>query len=190
MCKRILPLAIIFVAIWVLVWQYAKPNCLDTVQETMRHNWAGRGAYSIKVDRRPDSCSFEASDSYYVFQFNDGRTGRWREVMTYRHRSAVNLENKFVRTVDENTAYVFIFDKIAVTADGGQNWTFWDAKKELAGWKNGAGESLNDVRIETVELDETGRGAMRLEDLGRDQKVRTVFELSTDDFGKTWKNSK
>ena len=180
MLKRVLPLGIIFLAVWALVWQSAKPNCFDTVHERLQHDWSGAAPYSLRVERRPDNCGYGPSDSYYFFEVKSSGSDEWREVMTYRHHDPLNLRPQWLRAVGERVAYVYIFDHFAVTTDGGRTWTEWSVAKNLPDYRR--------AEIESVKLDENGRGLMTLKRTPPTSGAAAPLarELVTGDFGRTW----
>ena len=187
MLKRVLPLGIIFLAVWALVWQSAKPNCFDTVQERRQEDWSGNAPYSLRIERRPDNCGYGPSDSYYFFEVRTNGSNEWREVMTYRRHDPLSLRPQWLRAVNERVAYVYLFDRFAVTTDGGRTWAVWSAENDLSDYRRPGADAPHRVEIESVRLDETGRGLMTL---GRTPQTGDAAplarELVTSDFGRTW----
>ena len=188
MLKRVLPLGIIFLAVWALVWQSAKPNCFDTVHERLQQDWSGAAPYSLRVERRPDNCGYGPSDSYYFFEVKTNGSDEWREVMTYRHNEPFSLRPQWLRPINERVAYVYLLDRFAVTTDGGRTWALWSADQNLSDYRKAGADAPHRVEIESVRIDETGRGLMTLKRTPQTKASAAPLarELVTADFGRTW----
>ena len=104
--------------------------------------------------------------------------------MTYRFDDPIELRSEYIHIVNENTAYIFIIDRYAVTTDSGKTWKIWNAEKDLTDWKRGEDEYPNWAKIDEINLGENGNGKMKLERING--KKGLIKELHTDNFGKTW----
>lgn len=67
----------------------------------------------------------------------------------------------------------------AVTTDGGNNWSVWDATKEIPDWQWSTYGVISDVRIEA-----DGTGKMVLKSIA--DSTRKVPNFRTSDFGRHW----
>ncbi len=183
--KRILPVSIIFLASAIGFWKYQNP-CVESIDSTYQNGWQGENPFSIKVERVPESCSFAAvvAGANYIFSARQGNSENWHEIMTYRFDDPIELKSEYVRIVNENTAYIFIIDRYAVTTDSGKTWKIWNAEKDLTDWKRAEDKYPNWAKIDEINLEENGSGKMKLERVNSGKGL--TKELHTNNFGKTW----
>jgi hypothetical protein len=98
--------------------------------------------------------------------------------MGFRHDDPITIPHDSVRFISDKVGYVFLGWKCAVTNDGGQTWSVWDADKDVPHWS-----CCNYGLIRAVELSVQGRGKMTLHTIpGRNEPT----ELMTEDYGKHW----
>ena len=145
-------------------------------------NWtddAGVGRFSIRVTAFDESGAGMVPGAYYKFESAQGAGPDWREVMTFRHDGPVPIPRDQVRRAGESVAYLFMGWMYAVTTDGGDSWTVWDAARDLPGWR-----CCNYGLIQDVALNADGTGTMtcKVIDAGRGE----IPTLVTTDFGRTW----
>jgi len=81
-----------------------------------------------------------------------------------------------VRFVNDKVAYVFLYDKLAVTVDGGLSWSSWSLGQTNPEWKP------KRAIIRDVILSGDGSGRMEIEVFTSSAEIT----LQTHDFGKTW----
>jgi hypothetical protein len=113
---------------------------------------------------------------YYVFESSPSGVDKWQKIMTFRHDDPVPIPRNQVRFVNQQVAYIFMGWLYAVTVDGGQSWSVWDASKD-----NQLSKSYNYDMIREVNISDDGRGNMVLNLTGNKRE-----ELSTKDFGTHW----
>jgi len=118
--------------------------------------------------------------TYYVFESARAGSDAWREFMTLRHDDRPEIPKDQVRFVNDNVGYVFMGWMFAVTTDGGNTWSIWDATRDVPDWQWSKYGVIRDVRL---ELD--GSGKMVLEPV--DDANRKVPEFRTNDFGRHWR---
>ena len=137
------------------------------------------GVGDVRIVEREEAGPVFLAGVFYVVAARTSETSRWRKVMTFRHDDQGGIPDGAVTVVSDQTAFVILGWMYAVTTDGGQHWTVWDAKDDLVGW-----QCCNYALIEHVALNSDGTGAMRLSviDPGRGE----VPMLVTTDFGRTW----
>lgn len=73
--------------------------------------------------------------------------------------------------INETSVYFYVGRAYGLTQDKGENWTFWEADKDLLGDKGS-----NFGFIQSVRVEENGVGVMILD----------ALELTTENFGETW----
>ena len=113
---------------------------------------------------------------YYVFESSPLGVDRWQEIMTFRHDDPVPIPRNQVRFVTRQVAYIFMGWLYAVTIDGGQSWSVWDASKN-----DQLSKSYNYDMIREVNISPDGSGKMTLNLTGNKRE-----ELSTKDYGSHW----
>jgi hypothetical protein len=100
-----------------------------------------------------------------------------REIMTLRHDDQVPIPVNQIEFVNERIGFVFMGWKYAVTTDGGDTWSVWDAKRDLPDW-----QCCNYGLISAVKVTTDGTGIMKLNPIsGRQGEVP---ELKTKDWGR------
>ena len=101
------------------------------------------------------------------------------DVSLARRDRAIPIEN--VRTLDEQVAYLFLVDQVAVTKDGGRSWAVFNTSTFYnCGWDGCA-------NIKDVSMSPTGTGTLTgFRRVGNDW---IGFELITGDGGVTWHSS-
>jgi len=112
--------------------------------------------------------------AYYVFESSRHGSGNWQEIMTFRHDDPLPIPRDQIRFVNDRTAFVFMGWMYGVTTDGGMNWSVWSAQEHYP--------QYNYALIESVQLESTGHGIMRL-DTSRSNKIP---DLITRDYGRHW----
>ena len=117
--------------------------------------------------------------AYYVFESAPVESEHWEEFMEFRHDDDVPIPKNQVRFVDSRTAYVFIGWMYAITTNGGEDWSVWDAKINLPDW-----QCCNYSLIRDVELSSSGTGTMILNPIP--YRRGEVAKLRTTDYGFTW----
>ena len=176
--KRILPISIILLASLIIFWRYQSP-CLHNTDQTFQNGW--QNVFDVKIERKIERCSF-VPGAYYVFSSRQGNSENWREVMTFRHDDLVDISSSNIQIINDKIAFVFIGWKAAVTTDAGKTWNLWNAEKEIPNW-----QCCNYSLIEELRMSGNGEGGMNLDPIpGRNEPK----ELSTSDYGKTWKQTK
>jgi hypothetical protein len=139
--------------------------------------------FSIRVTASIEKNAWFASGADYVFESTAIGRSQWKLIMTFRHDDAVDIPVNQIRFLaDENIAYVFMGWMYAVTTDGGNSWSVWNARSDLAGW-----QCCNYSLIKDVVIQPDGSGKMLCNPIpGRSGEVPKLFTL---DFGRSWKPS-
>jgi hypothetical protein len=137
------------------------------------------GPGDVRIVEREESGLLFVPGAYYVVESRTSASSRWRNVLTFRQDDQTGISERAVTVLNEQTAFVILGWMYAVTTDGGEHWTAWDAKVDLDGW-----QCCNFGLIQRVELMPDGTGVMHLKviDPGRGE----VPMLVTTDFGRTW----
>jgi hypothetical protein len=121
--------------------------------------------------------SVNPSRTYYSFQSPEEGSDYWRTVLTFQQEGDILAASDHVRFVNDKIAYIFIGFLFAVTTDGGETWSTWDAGRDLEGIK-----CFEESRIQEVNIAPNGEGVLFLRSLG----TNSVRTLHTKDFGKQW----
>ena len=115
---------------------------------------------------------------YGVYESAPLGTDHWQQIMGFRHDDPIKIPHASVRFVGDRIGYVFLGWKYAVTNDGGQTWSTWNAETDLPSWN-----CCNYGLISEVEFSVQGRGKMTLHTIpGRNEPE----VLLTEDYGKHW----
>jgi hypothetical protein len=117
--------------------------------------------------------------AYYVFEAGAVGTNTWREILTFRHDDHPKIPADQVRFVNDQIGYLFMGWVYAVTVDGGNTWSEWDARRDLTHW-----QCCNYQLIRDVKIAQDGTGIMRLNPI--QNRSGEVPELRTIDYGKHW----
>jgi len=131
----------------------------------------------IRVTEHPEeeSRAFIAG-SFYFFESGRSETGPWTNIMTVHLDDPDPIPSGNVRFVNDKVAYVFLYDKLAVTVDGGLSWSSWSLGQTNPEWKP------KRAIIRDVILSGDGSGRMEIEVFTSSAEIT----LQTHDFGKTW----
>lgn len=176
--KRILPISIVLLASLIVFWRYQN-ICIQNTDQTYQNGW--QGVFDVKVERRLEKCSF-VPGAYYIFSSRQENSNNWREIMTFRHDDPIDVSDENIHIINDKIAFVFMGWKAAVTSDGGKNWNLWNAEKDIQNW-----QCCNYGMIEKLRISENGEGIMIFNPIPSGNEPK---ELSTYDFGKTWKQTK
>ena len=172
--KRILPVSIILVSIYFLIF-ISNADRRGYIFSTMTQGYNDKSILRV-VSHREKYC-FGACGSINVFQTY--QTGVWREITAFRHDDPIAFSNNNLKIENENFFYFWFGWKFGVTTDGGKTWAIWDASEDDLMKK-----SLNYSLIKNVKIEPDGKGKMFFSPDEKNQNGISFFE--TEDFGKTW----
>lgn len=142
-------------------------------------NWeTGNKAFQVRVIAYTEE-AWGPRGAYYDFQAAVAGSSDWHEIMMFRHDDQPLIPRDQVRFVNDQTAYIFMGWMYAVTTDGGQTWSVWDASKNLPKW-----QCCNYRLIQQVDIAPDGRGTMKLNPIP--ERRGEVAEIHTKDFGQHW----
>lgn len=130
--------------------------------------------FKIRVTTHEEKGGFPLSGRFYVFWSASVGSDDWHEIIAVLTDDPVPIPHKNIRFVNNQTGYVFMGQKYAVTTDGGGTWSVWDAKKD----------SANDAFIKEVQIRPDGIGVMTFHPIPSER--REVLELHTKDYGRNW----
>ena len=122
----------------------------------------------------------DENGTYYQFQSATVGSNEWHEVMSFRHDDRPKIPTDQVRFVNNDTAYIFMGWKYAVTTDAAQSWSVWTAERDLPNW-----QCCNYSLIADVTIANDGNGIMRLNPI--EDRRGEVSLLRTTDYGRHWK---
>ena len=138
--------------------------------------WESPGPIKVRIGLK-----YSWGNDYYFFDAFDSTTGRWKRVMSVWRDATGLMPVENVRSVDSRIGFLFLADQVAVTSDGGSNWTVFNASKYFdCGWDGCA--PIKDVSFSTA-----GVGIVTgLKRVGTDW---TEFKITTKDFGGSWRTN-
>lgn len=138
---------------------------------------SGDSHFWIRVTEQPDEQGPTfVGGAYYTFYSGRSENGPWKPIIAVHLDDPDPIPTRNVVFVDANLAYVFLYDRLAVTKDAGRSWSLWEPGRASSDW--GARKSM----IEDIVLSTDGSGTMHLR-LFAAQKQLT---LGTRDFGESW----
>ncbi len=123
--------------------------------------------------------------TYYAFQvcgIDEDDRERCHHIMTIRQDEVVPIPRQQIRFINDRIAYIFMGWKYAVTVDGGESWSVWDAEEELPGWK-----CCDSTLIRDVAIFPDGSGMMNLNQTLKNSAENLI--LQTKDYGQHWSSN-
>jgi len=151
--------------------RYRPREVLETWEFLIQKNNIRVQAYNLK--------HIDPHGVYYAFEYLDERYGEWYGIFTFQQPDQVPIPRRHIRSVSEQVSFIFMGWMYAVTTDGGQTWSLWDAEYDLPMWHGRDYDFIKDVKIEP-----DGSGIMKVGPLFH--HAREVDELYTKDYGQTW----
>lgn len=151
--------------------RFAPKIVLDTWTDSI-------GPQEVRL-RSYELAHIEPKGFYYTFEAKTSGNADWEGIMTLRLEEKVPLQTKQLHTVNDRVAYFSLGWMYAVTIDGGNTWSVWDAQTDIA-----ENSCSNCYQIQNVQINADGTGIMDL-NLSA-QQDRSVRELRTKDYGKHW----
>jgi photosystem II stability/assembly factor-like uncharacterized protein len=134
------------------------------------------GAFSVKITAFRERRSFAQvlGGAYYVLESKNRQERNWKRFLVIKHDDPEPIDKDSIVLVNEQTGYVFMISKFAVTTDAGKTWSISDRSKIPL---------LKDdmsCRIQNARITENGTGTMEV------KCNKSVTVLSTKDFGVNW----
>ncbi len=174
--------ALLVLVVCIGAWQNAnvpKPDShvRQIYQALDPYNVTDGSQFWIRVTEHPEeeSQAFVAG-SYYFFESGRSDKGPWTNVMTVHLDDPDPIPSGNVRFVNDKVAYVFLYDKLAVTVDRGLSWSLWGLGKTNPEWRP------KRAIIRDVTLSADGSGTMTIDVFASGARIT----LHTHDFGKSW----
>jgi len=155
-------------------------GCMSQEKSILDRWQTGNAVFEIRITEYEEK-RLVLSKFRYVFEANRSGSNDWREIMTAITNDDIPIPREQVRFLDDRTAYMFMTDKYAITTNGGDSWSVWEAKK--------ATDSLQypgQPFIKDVNLKPDGSGTLILVLYSAEKQVK---HLQTEDFGHSWKFS-
>ena len=155
-------------------------NCGSASRGGRLQSWeTANSSFKIRVTSYEEKGT-SLPGTFYVFESGKVGTEVWREFMVLRHDDRPALPNDQIRFVNERIGFVFMGWMYAITTDGGESWSVWNAAKDVPDWNWSKYGVISDVRIEP-----DGAGKMVLKSIA--DPNRQVPDFWTTDFGRHWK---
>lgn len=149
---------------------FAKRNVLE------KWNAAGNGMRFKVVAYELLDPDIKPKGVYYSFEIAEGGL-----IMSVRLDKQEAIPRDQVRILNDRVAYMFMGWKFAATADGGHNWSVWNAERDLPDW-----QCCDEALIKEVNISPDGVGKMSLSAGG---ELNQPAILLTDDYGLHWYRS-
>ena len=146
------------------------------VEETWE---TSKNSFRLRVTAYAEENGGFVAGRYYVFQSAQSGSNAWHEIMTFRHDDPIPIPRDQVRFVNDRIAYVFMGWMYAISTNGGQSWSIWNALTDLPNWK-----CCNYGLIQDIRIDSGGGGTMTLNPIRK--REGEVPILCTKDFGRHW----
>lgn len=149
--------------------------------ETREVNWF---AGQITVTAY-DLYNVEPAGRYYTFGFKTkyqsykGPAEKTRLIFNFRQDEAVLPPMDQVNILNESIAYVYMGWMYSVSLDSGRTWHWWDAERNLPGWK-----CCDPKLIQSVEIAPDGTGRMIIKPSM--ERPGGTLSLHTKDYGQHW----
>ena len=137
----------------------------------------GNAVFEIRVTEYEEK-HFPLSKFRYAFEANRRGSTDWREIMTARTDDDIPIPREQVRFLGDRAAYVFMTSKYAITTNGGDSWSVWEANEATVNLQY-PGQAF----IKEVNVKPDGSGALLLALLSGEKQVR---QFRTEDFGHSW----
>jgi hypothetical protein len=144
---------------------------------TQDHWQTDNGIFKIRVTEYQRK-TLLLSKFDYVFETTMAGSDDWHKIMVISTDDDIPIPREQVKILDQQTAFVFMATKFAVTADAGRTWSLWDATESTANLKY-----PNQTFIKNVDITPDGIGTMILascSDLTEAARFRTT------DYGRHW----
>jgi hypothetical protein len=138
-----------------------------------------KGKFKIRVTEYKEKNPVHLTHFLYVFESSGTASGNWREIMEVKNDDDIPLPREQIRFVNDQTGYVFLNEKYAVSTDSGEAWKVWEATP-----KNLSKLQHDPAYIKNVVIELNGSGTMILEALV-DGQVKP-FTVYTKDYGQHW----
>jgi len=172
-------LAVVVGLILAIYWPFVPMLVYGPYMGPVNESWdTSNNVFRIRVERHAEVNTF-VGGAYYVFQSAPTGSDSWQKILTFRHDDPQPIPRDQVRFVNDQVAFVFMGWMYAVTKDGGDSWSVWNAEKDLPKW-----DCCNYGLIATVNIDVSGTGTMILDPIP--QRQGEVRQLHTKDFGQHW----
>jgi hypothetical protein len=131
----------------------------------------------IRVTEHPEKQNLAfINGAFYAFDSGPSQSGPWKQIMMVHLDDPEPIPTNNVIFVDSKIAYVFLYDKLAVTTDAGLSWSSWELAQGNEKWKP------KKAIIRNVLLSTNGTGTMTIEVFASGEEIT----LHTQDFGRSW----
>lgn len=174
--------ALLAIAVCLTAWQktnVAKPDAqARQIYVTLDPYAPADGSqFWVRVTEHPEAnASAFVAGSFYFFDSGPAETGPWRNILSVHLDDPDPIPTNNVRFVNAKIAYVFLYDKLAVTTDGGMLWSSWELAQGNPEWRP------KRAIIRDIILSADGTGTMKIEVFASRAKIT----LRSNDFGKSW----
>lgn len=172
--KRIIPLTIILLSVWLLIFGLVRDD---------------RGEKFSVVTQSFDNIPVLRATAYHekgfgpvrgaIYDFESFQNGKWTEITSFRHDDPNNIPSKNLKIENKNLLYFWFNQTYGVSTDGGKSWSVWNVERDKQ-----ENDFIKYLIIENVKIELTGRGKMIFDNY-RSQKGNNYY-LVTENFGKNW----
>jgi hypothetical protein len=171
-------IVVIFVALSLIVLGFEQVLAPRKLVGDAFEQWeTSRGRFKLRVTAYHEFSQWEPG-GYYVFESASRGSSQWRKVMNFRHDDAVPIPRGHIQFVNDQTGYVFMGWKYAVTIDGGLTWGISEPTCCHSGCRS------NYELIKDVQISATGTGQMALNPIALPPGASSL--LYTRDYGLHW----
>ena len=160
-----------------------KGSFLSNASEEIERSEVKNGDLAVRITSYKIE-HLSPSGIYYTFRSfkgagNTDDNEEYKTIMTLRQDKLVTIPVHQIRFINDHIGYVFMGWKYAITIDGGESWSVWDAEADLQGW-----QCCNYSLIRDIQIASDGSGTMSLNSSPQEQDNMSV--LHTKDYGRHW----
>jgi hypothetical protein len=142
-------------------------------------NWqTSNSTFTIRV-RESQEKQFPLTKFCYTFESSSDDSSDWHQVIKSCTNDDIAIPRDWIQFVSDQTAYIFMMDKYAVTTNGGNSWFVWEANQAKINTERPGSWFIKEVRVIS-----DGSGTLVLTSRADSQLTK---ELHTEDFGYSWR---
>jgi len=120
---------------------------------------------------------------YFVFRSAPVKSDKWQDVITVKGDEPISIRRQQLGFVAPRIGYGFIGSHYMVTTNAGNDWSTWDAEKQLLDDEYQKRNNLSPY-IEEIQIQPDGTGRMRLRKYFSERERGS--DLFTSDYGLHW----
>lgn len=164
--------AVALISVLAAGYYFLWPRRGNTITEQWESN---NGTVKIRVTSYAEEGGFFVPGMYYVFESAPVRMNNWHKITVIRQDDPMPIPRDRVRCVSDTVCYLFMQYDLAVTINGGEEWSTWNVIDQTPNWQ------ANPMAIKNVEIRGDGHGRITLVPFHEGQSLQY---LDTEDYGR------